>query len=105
MTSSLGGDNARVSRSEGEEGDDREEIVEDDREKFRRGGENGWQSQASRKLESSVRGDFPRHSSDLRFAVHPSLQGHVEKQSSNSVVGLEPDSDVVASGDSGDSEC
>ena len=41
LTSSLGGDNARVRRSDGEEGNDREEIVEDEREKFRRGGENG----------------------------------------------------------------
>lgn len=105
MTSSLGGDKARVSRSEGEEGDDREEIVEDDREKVRRGGENGWQSQASRKLESTVCGDFPGPCSDLMFAMHVSLQGHVEKESSNSVEGLEPDSDVVASDDSGDSEC
>jgi hypothetical protein len=41
VTSSLGGDKARVSRNEGEEGDDNEEIVEDDREKLSRGGENG----------------------------------------------------------------
>jgi len=41
VTSSLGGDKARVSRNEGKEGDDNEEIVEDDREKLSRGGENG----------------------------------------------------------------
>ena len=102
ITSSLGGDNARVSRNEGEEGDDNDEIVEDDREKFSRGGEKGWQSQASRNPESSVCGDFATHCSDLMAAQHGiSLEGHVEKDSArNSTEGLEPVSDSIERGDS-----
>ena len=105
MTSSLGGDKARVSRNEGEEGDDNVEMVEDDREKLRRGGENGWQSQPSMKPESSVCGDFA-YCSDVRATAHVmSLQGHVEKESTNSRAGLEPDADVIERRDSDDPEC
>lgn len=106
MTSSLGGDKARVSRNEGEVGVDRVEIVEDDREKLRRGGENGWQSQASMKPESSVCGDLALHSSDVGAAAQVmSLQGHVENESTNSRERLEPDADAIERGDSDDPEC
>jgi hypothetical protein len=105
MTSSLGGDRARVRRDEGKEGDDNEEIVEDDLEKLRRGDENGWQSKTSWKLESSVSGDCATHFSDLMVATDVSPQGHVEKDPRNSMGGVEPASDSIEREDGDASEC